>query len=62
MSALRRASEEVKLSAFFQLFCNVDSFCSKGEPTLLGWAVIVFLGLSLLYYVLKFFGFIHDPD
>jgi len=60
--ALRKTNEGTKLNGFYKLFCKIDSFCSNGEPNLLGWAVIVIVGLFLLYLVLKFFGIIRDPD
>ena len=60
--ALRKTSEGATLNGFYKLFCKINSLCSNSEPNLLGWAVIVIVGLFLLYLVLKFFGIIHDPD
>lgn len=59
---LRKAGEEANLNGFYKIFCKIDSFCSNGEPNLLGWAVIVIVGLILLYLVLKFFGIVREPD
>jgi len=50
------------MNAFYYLFCKIDSFCTNGEPNLLGWAVIVCGGLFLLFLVLKFFGIIRSVD
>lgn len=50
------------MNAFYKLFCKIDSLCSNGEPNLLGWAVVVIVGLFLSYFVLKFVGIIRDPD
>ena len=59
---MRKASKGANLNGFYKLFCKIDSFCSNGEPNLVGWAAIVIVGLFLLYLVLKFFGIIRDLD
>jgi hypothetical protein len=50
------------MNGFYYLFCKIDSFCSNGEPNLVGWAVMVSGGLFLLFLVLKFFGIIRSID
>jgi len=51
MSALRKTSEGVTLNAFYKLFCTMDSLCSNGEPNLLGWLVILAVGVFLVFLV-----------
>lgn len=50
------------MSGFYDLFCKIASLCSKGEPTFLGWAVIVAGAVFLVFLVLKYFGIIRSPD
>jgi len=50
------------MKAFYDLFCKIDSLCSNGGPNWLGWAVMVCVGLFLLYLVLKFLGIIREGD
>jgi len=57
--ALRGTIEGVNSPALYKLYCNIDSFCSRAKPNLLGWAVTV--GLFLLYVAPKFFRIVRDP-
>jgi hypothetical protein len=50
------------MKGFYYLFCKMNSLCSNGEPNLLGWIVMGFGGLLLLFLVLKYFGIIRNLD
>ena len=48
------------MNTFYNLFCKIESLCSKGEPNFLGWVVIVVGGVFLAFLVLKYFGIIRS--
>ena len=50
------------MSRFYQLFCKIESLCSKGEPNFLGWTVIVVVVVFLVFLLLKYFGIIRSVD
>ena len=57
-----RASEKVKMSEFYRLFCEIDSLCAQGKPNFLGWIVIVIAVVFVVFLVLKYFGIIRSVD
>ena len=57
---MRLASKGVNMDALYNLFCMIKSLCSKGEPNILGWSVIVVGGVFVVFLVLKYCGVIRS--
>ena len=57
-----KSSEKVNMSGFYQLFCKIDSLCTRGEPNFLGWIVILVGVVFLVFLLLKYLGIIRSVD